>query len=347
MADSASGSELRATLSYHGGNLGAARRLFPDAPEPWIDLSTGINPWPYPVPALLAAAWQRLPQADEIARLEAAAAAVYGAGSAVSAVAAPGTQTLIQWLPRLSPARRIGLLGLTYGEHERAWRAVGAEITTVESIGALENFEVALVVNPNNPDGRLVAAADLLRLAERLAVSGGTLIVDEAFMDLVRPSQSLVPRLPPTAIVLRSFGKTFGLAGLRLGFAVAPPDIASALREALGPWPVSGAAVEIGRRALADAGWLSQTTARLETDAARLDACLIAAGFRLVGGTPLFRLMRHAAADRWFEHLAHAGILVRPFAARQDWLRFGIPGEEGAWQRLEAVLRGWSAASRA
>ena len=205
-------------------------------------------------------------------------------------------------------------------------------------MGALD---VAIVVNPNNPDGRITPRVALLDLHERLAPRGGVLIVDEAFADFDAESESLAPMLPSRgAVVLRSFGKAYGLAGLRLGFALASPDIVPSLRAALGPWPVSGPAIAIGGRALADSDWLEATRARLGKDTARLDALLHEAGWRIVGGTRLFRLAAHAEARDAFERLLAAGILARPFSTPADWLRFGIPGDENAWERLAVALRG-------
>jgi cobalamin biosynthetic protein CobC len=323
-------------LAHHGGNLDAARLAFPGAELPWIDLSTGINADPYPAGVVSAAAWHRLPDPSEVAALEVAAARAYGATQDGCVVAAPGTQAIIQWLPRLLSARRVGILGPTYGEHETSWRAAGAEVALVGSIGELRGFDVAVIVNPNNPDGRLLMPADLTGLAG----AAPTLVVDEAFMDVVRPSASLVPHLPRQTMVLRSFGKAYGLAGARLGFAVVCEELAQRLRRALGPWAVSGPAIEIGRRALADAAWLTASVDLLEQGAARLDELLLRAGFRIVGGTPLFRLAERTDARSWFERLGRRGILVRPFGWRETWLRFGIPSGEATWRRLEDALGG-------
>ena len=324
-------------MLHHGGNLKSAALAFPQAPQPWIDLSTGINPVPYPFAPPSAAAWTRLPEACAIAGLEAAAARRYGAADAAGVVAAPGTQALIQWLPQLWRAKTVGILGFTYSEHGRLWRAAEAEIVTVERAEQMAHFDVAIVVNPNNPDGRLVSVAALHGLAREMTRHGGLLVVDEAFADVLPVSASLVPDLPGNALVLRSFGKAYGLAGLRLGFAVASFALAEKLRATLGPWAVSGAAVEIGTAALADGGWLATSVARLAEDGARLDRCLAAAGFREVRGTPLFRLANHPEAEHWFERLGQAGILVRPFADHRNWLRFGLPGV-GEWQRVGAAL---------
>jgi cobalamin biosynthetic protein CobC len=322
----------------HGGDLDRARRRFPDAPEPWIDLSTGINPSAYPLPPLAPDVWIRLPQSGDVAGLEMVAAGAYGAAPGGQIVAAPGTQALIQWLPRLFAAKRVGILQTTYEEHAAAWRGTGAVVENVKEPSALAEFDVAILVNPNNPDGRLIAPADLTSLAQHFAASGGLLVIDEAFMD-VAPGQSFAPHLPGRGtVILRSFGKIFGLAGLRLGFAITGPDFTETLRGALGPWPVSGPAIRVGTLALQDRHWLTRATERLARDAARLDEMLDGSGFTVCGGTILFRLVAHPDAARWFERLGRAGILVRRFDERPDQLRFGLPGSDEAWQRLSAVL---------
>jgi cobalamin biosynthetic protein CobC len=326
-------------LPYHGGAIDAARRLYPDAPEPWIDLSTGLNPLPYPVDSIAPSAWSKLPEASDLAALEATARAAYGAQLSAGVVAAPGTQALLQWLPRLFPARHVGVLGFTYAEHQRCWQAAGAEVAVVATLSDLASFDVGIVVNPNNPDGRAFSPEDLTGTAAALAQRGGRLIVDEAFMDVLGRQASLVPRLPThDALVLRSFGKFYGLGGLRLGFALASPQVCTQLRTAMGPWAVSGPAIEIGRRALGDATWITETTGRLSRDANRLDRILQSAGFDIVGGTSLFRLALKREAGAMFRQLCRAGILTRPFQARPHWLRFGLPHGPAAWDRLAVAL---------
>ncbi|WOJ91006.1 threonine-phosphate decarboxylase CobD [Methylocapsa polymorpha] len=323
----------------HGGNLSAARRAFPLAPEPWLDLSTGVSPYAYPLADLSAEAWTRLPDPSALCALESAAALAYRAPEGAAIVAAPGTQSIIGWLPHLVPARRVGILGFTYSEHSRVWRASGAEVAIVEDLAELADKDVAIVVNPNNPDGRLVAAQDLRALAADLGKHGGLLIVDEAFMDFLSPGASIVPDMPPAGVVaLRSFGKAYGLPGLRLGFAIAPDPLAAKLRAALGCWPVSGAAIAIGSTALSDLTWLAATGKQLAIDVGALDETLVAAGFNVLGGGPLFRLTGHVDVSGWFETLAKAGILVRRFDARPSWLRFGIPGREADLSRLRGVF---------
>ena len=327
----------------HGGRLAAARRAFPGAPEPFLDLSTGINPHPYPLPELPSAAFTRLPEPEQVAALEAAAACAYGVADPAMVVAAPGTQALIQLLPRLLALPRVAVLAPGYAEHAHTWRAAGAVVTEVATLAGLAGAPGAVLCNPNNPDGRRWPAA-----AVRAALPQGLLVVDEAFVDLEPDADtlSLAPGfVPDGVVVLRSFGKTYGLAGLRLGFAVAAPARAAALRAALGPWAVSGPAIAAGGVALADPAWRTAMRTRLQQEAAALDACLRAAGLTVLGGTALFRLAAAADAPALFSRLGRAGLLVRRFADRPEWLRFGLPGSPDAWMRLRAALPLSAAAS--
>lgn len=318
----------------HGGDLGEAGRLFPQAPEPWIDLSTGINPIPYPWPALEASAFTRLPAPADLAALEAAAAQAYGARRS-HVVAAPGTQALIDLIPRLRPPGRVAVVGPTYAEHAASWARAGHAVSEAADLDA--PADVVVVVNPNNPDGRVVPARDLAAAAARLAGRGGLLVVDEAFVDL-EPVESLCGAPPAGCLVLRSFGKTYGLAGLRLGFAVAEEPLIGRLRRAIGPWAVSGPAIAIGRRALADTAWRREAVAARARDAARLDGLLGSAGGRIVGWTSLFRTADFSDGPALFGRLGRAGIFVRRFEAAPARLRFGLPPDEAAWIRLAAAL---------
>ena len=323
-------SEAFERLFQHGGDINSARVAFPNAPTPWIDLSTGVNPVSYPLPAFAPEDWTRLPSPVDLAALQAVAAARYGA-AADEVVVAPGTQALIQWLPRLFPANAIAIPGPTYSGHERAWRAAGADVRA--------DLDAAhfVVVNPNNPDGRRWPRAQVRALAEQAARGGGLLVVDEAFADF--DDETFARDVPAATMVLRSFGKAYGLAGLRLGFAIAQAPLAFRLREAVGAWAVSGPALRLGRQALADEAWLAQARARLAADVAWLDARLNEAGFEVVGGTLLFRLARRADADRAFFALCARGVLTRPFRSDPTRLRFGLPAP-GDRARVAEALRG-------
>lgn len=325
----------------HGGRLEAARRAFPGAPKPFVDLSTGINPVAYKVPALDPAVFARLPEPEAVAALQAAAANAYGAADPAMVVAAPGTQSLIQILPRLFAPARVGVVGPTYAEHEAAWRGAGHDVRELAwPEREAPDRDIVVLCNPNNPDGRRIEPSDLRARAESLGRSGGLLVVDEAFADFEPPGFSLAPVLPREGlVVLRSLGKAYGLAGLRLGFALASAPIAARLRAAIGPWAVSGPAIAIGTLALGDAAWREAAGRRLARDAARLDALLSDSGLDVLGGTSLFRLARHPFASALFDRLGHAGLLVRRFADHPEWLRFGLPDGDATFDRLRDALR--------
>jgi cobalamin biosynthetic protein CobC len=316
----------------HGGELSAVRKRFPDAPQPWLDLSTGLNPMGYPVNELPAHVWQRLPTCRAMQALVAAAARRYEVADAATVVAAPGTQALIQLLPRLVPRSRVAVVGPTYSEHALCWRRGGHDVVIVGDLDEA-TADVVIVVNPDNPTGRLLPPAALQ------ASRASLLIVDEAFIDLLPADASLAATLPVHAVVLRSVGKAYGLGGLRLGFAIAPVELAGIILRELGPWAVSGPALEIGRQALEDQAWLDTARARLRVDGERLDGLLRAAGFALEGGTPLFRLASHPKARHLVDQLARMGIHVRAFAHQPTWLRFGLPTGEAAFARLGAALQ--------
>jgi len=323
----------------HGGDLGAARRLFPDAPEPFVDLSTGINPRPYPVPDLPPEVFARLPEPAALKQLAAVAAAYYRAPSADHVVAAPGTQILLSLICGLVAPGRAAILTPTYSEHARAAALCGHAVAGVRDIAAIDDATLVLIANPNNPDGRLLGKADLLAVAKRLGARRGLLVIDEAFMDVGPPEASLAVDIAGAGIVvLRSFGKFFGLAGVRLGFALAAPPVAARLAALLGPWAVSGPALAVGTVALADSAWIETSRYRLAETAMRLDATLRNAGLDIVGGTALFRLAQAPAAGELFHHLGRAGILTRRFAEQPRWLRFGLPAGEVQWQRLQIAM---------
>jgi cobalamin biosynthesis protein CobC len=324
---------------WHGGDLSAARDLFPGAPEPFVDLSTGINPNPYPVPALPADLYARLPGSLALARLLAAAATAYGAPSAAHLVAAPGTQLLLPLVAGLVPPGRAVVLAPTYVEHARAAALAGHAVTELSEIGAVGDANLAILTNPNNPDGRLLAKSELISVARKLQPRGGVLVIDEAFMDVEPLDASLAGEVGlGNVVVLRSFGKFFGLAGLRLGFAIAAPALVERIKALLGPWAVSGPALAIGAHALADRAWTGATRDRLAQAANRLDAVLTGAGLDIVGGTTLFRLTRSRAAAKLFHDLGSAGLFVRRFSDHADWLRFGLPAAEPDWQRLQNAM---------
>lgn len=316
----------------HGGNLDLACKLFGGRPDDWIDLSTGINRQPYPVGELQPRSWTALPSRADIESLHEAARGAYGTTAPVLAVA--GAQAAIQSLPRLAPPGRARILAPTYNEYAPTLKAADWQVEEVGGLDALAGSDIAVVVNPNNPDGRQHHRAELLALASRV----GRLVIDESFADVV-PDMSLASDAGRTGLlVLRSFGKFYGLAGLRLGFVLGNAADVAALAAMAGPWPISGIAIEIGRRALLDRAWAEATRARLAGEAERLDDLARGAGWSLVGGTPLFRLYETGNAVATQEKLARAKIWSRIFGSKPGWLRLGLPGEEAEWTRLAIAL---------
>jgi cobalamin biosynthesis protein CobC len=316
----------------HGGNLDLACARFGGRVEDWIDLSTGINRQPYPVGNLPERAWTALPSRAEIEVLHAAARQAYATAAPVLAVG--GAQAAIQMLPHLAPPGRARILTPTYNEYAPLLSAAGWQVEDAADLDALAGADLAIVVNPNNPDGRQYEPRALLAVASQVK----RLVVDESFADAV-PGLSIAAEAGrPGLLVLRSFGKFYGLAGLRLGFVIGSEVDVAALAAMAGPWPISGAAIEIGRRALLDRAWAEATKVRLARDVVRLDGLAQGARWKLVGGTPLFRLYETGNAAAAQERLARAKIWSRIFSGKPGWLRLGLPGDEAEWERLAAAL---------
>lgn len=314
----------------HGGNIDGAIARFGGAD--WIDLSTGINRVPYPIPPLHPQDWTMLPTRSAKQALLDVAARTYRCTAPMLAVA--GAQAAIQMIPRLSRPGRARVLGPTYNEHAAALRAAGWKVEQVSQFGQLAGADLAIVVNPNNPDGRRYAPADLLSLTTQV----GRLIVDESFTD-PQPALSLIPQAgQPGLLILRSFGKFYGLAGVRLGFVIGCADDIAALAEIAGPWPVNGAALRIGATALADTAWAETTTERLRAETNQVDALAAKAGWALVGGCELFRTYETPDAETAQIRLANHQIWSRIFPYSNRWLRLGLPGTPAEWARLTRAM---------
>lgn len=311
----------------HGGRLGAAWEAF--GGTDWIDLSTGIAPWAWPV-GELDLALDRLPEPEELAALEAAAGSAFGLPEERAAVAVPGTDLALRLLAHLIGARSPAVVRPGYAGHAAAWPdAVAIRAEWIEA--AAGQHDLIVLASPANPDGRVLDPA----MAERI-VGRAMLLVDEAYAD-PGPGFSAMPW--DGLVTLRSFGKFYGLPGLRLGFVIAPRPLAGRLRAMLGDWPVSMPAIAIGTAAYRDGAWREAQAGRIARQSAALDDLLAKAGLAVVGGTPLFRFAACDDAERLFRHLAERAILTRPFAGRPDRLRIGLPRDGEGLARLAAALR--------
>ncbi|SEE28833.1 threonine-phosphate decarboxylase CobD [Pseudomonas anguilliseptica] len=319
----------------HGGRMRAASLRYGIALEDWLDLSTGIAPYGWPLPAIPASAWTRLPEQED--GLEIAARDYYGVSNLLPVA---GSQAAIQALPRLVRNATVGIVSPAYAEHAAAWQREGHRMLELSEGGierALERLDVLLLVNPNNPTGRRIEPQRLLEWHARLAERGGWLVVDEAFIDCT-PAFSLAAFSElPGLIVLRSFGKFFGLAGIRLGFVLASPQLLDQLAELLGPWAISGPSRVVATALLQDMVGQQVQRERLLVDGERLAALLVVHGLSPTGGCALFQFCCTPQAVLLHEFLARQGILTRLFEKPLS-LRFGLPPDEAGWQRLQQAL---------
>ncbi|WP_235008635.1 threonine-phosphate decarboxylase [Candidatus Halocynthiibacter alkanivorans] len=389
----------------HGGGIDAAIARFGGSRASWLDLSTGINPLPYPVGEISADAWNALPDRAAQTALTDAARRFWQVPEGAAVLAAPGASALIARIPHLAPPGRVAIAGPTYNEHAASFAQAGWNVTdgarsagcVVSGTGtdtgiagnadgtgnagrtgdagntagfdhstggaagapvsgpasdaagrnpataasatsciaaqvtdhATDQVTAQVVVHPNNPTGRLWSAQELHAKLR---------VIDESFCDITPGATLISDAATPGTLVLKSFGKFWGLAGLRLGFAIGDPALVSQLAAAMGPWPVSGPALRIGARALTDHTWAASTRARLATDSARLDRLMQARGARLTGGTGLFRLYEVPDAAAWQDHLAAHHIWSRIFPYSSRWLRLGLPATE-RWDQLQAALQ--------
>ena len=305
----------------HGGGLDAAIAKYGGSRGEWLDLSTGINPVPYPMPTFPKDAWTALPDEAAFERLYALARRLWNVPDEAAIIGATGASAIIAALPRVIPRGEVCIPGPTYNEHGAAFAASGWRLGQDPS-------HALVAVHPNNPDGHIWKVSDF---------EAAYTVIDESFCDIA-PDQSLIHLASrPGTVVLKSFGKFWGLAGLRLGFAIGDPAIITKLTDLLGPWQISGPALAIGAEALADPAWADETRQRLDRDTARLDALLTKNGAELVGGTTLFRLYKVEDAKAAQDRLAKHYVWSRVFPYAPDWLRLGLPAPE-RWAQLEAAF---------
>ena len=319
----------------HGGRLQRAAREFGIPAGDWLDLSTGISPFGWPLPPIPERAWRRLPEEDD-GLIDAARA--YCNAPHVLPVA--GSQAAIQALPRLRSTSRVGIIAPGYAEHAHAWTSAGHAVETL-AVDALitqaARFDVVVLIHPNNPTGETFTPDTLLNLHAGLAARSGALVLDEAFIDAT-PTQSLC-RFTDRAglVVLRSVGKFFGLAGARAGFVCAAPDLLDELNEALGPWTLAGPTRHLLCEALGDRRWQAQARGWLVAQSARLAQLLRHNGLPPAGGSAMFQWCRYERAPALHQALARCGVLVRLFNTPAS-LRFGLPADDHGFGRLNDAL---------
>lgn len=325
----------------HGGNLSQATSIFGEPAQGWVDLSTGINPSPYPLPPQIlaqSASWQRLPEPDGLEKI----ATEYYASPYITAL--PGSQTAISLLPALRRRSRVAIPEPEYAEHARAWQSWGHDVYRIaprliaNGPSSDFDFDVLVLSNPNNPTALLYPPEMLLAWHNRMHHNNGWLIVDEAFADS-DPGFSLAPYTGREGlIVLRSLGKFFGLAGARVGFLLAPHGIRNRISAFLGPWPLAGPSRQIAAAALTDTAWQQEQRASLASAAERLAEILNQAGLKVAGKTSLYCWINTDSARVIQQTLATRGIWLRGFD-HPPGLRLGLPGRDEEWHRLIESLK--------
>jgi cobalamin biosynthetic protein CobC len=322
-------------LLEHGGKLFQASKHYGIPVRDWLDLSTGINPIGWPVDHIPAEAWRRLPETED--GLFEAACNYYGTTHILPVA---GSQPAIQTLPSMRPVSKVGILAPSYNEHARAWQRAGHQLLPLaasEIAHAVTEVDVLMLCNPNNPSGERFSPEQLLAWQSVLSARGGWLVVDEAFADGTNEASLARYCGKPGLIVLRSLGKFFGLAGARVGFVLAWPELLKQMEDELGPWTVAGASRWVARQALQDTAWQEETKYRLEQNAQRLRGLLTRFDWCPHGSTKLFQWVKTDQALWLHEQLAQSAILTRLFRDPLS-IRFGLPGTEQEWARLTDAL---------
>jgi len=320
----------------HGGQLQQVAKQFNIAPENWLDLSTGIAPFSYPIPNIPEKLYQALPQPNN--DLESAAKGYYNANSLL---VTNGSQAIIKLLPCLwreqnQQSTTVYLPEQGYKEHQLAWQSASFTLCWYQDkLPALEEIEdnsVLVVINPNNPTGQLFSRSLLIKYQEKLAKCSGLLVVDEAFIDVINPSQSMTNSINAykNTLILRSFGKFFGLAGIRIGFLIGSEVWLENFREHLGPWQVNGPAQYIAEKALLDINWQEKQQCKLKALSSRLRAVLAEnlpyENISTISGTDLFQTVyfkEGIEVEKYYIALCQLGIYVR-LTDDKHALRFGI-----------------------
>jgi cobalamin biosynthetic protein CobC len=340
------------TTLIHGGQLNNVAKLFKRPLNEWLDLSTGISPISYPIPSIPQIIWQQLPQTSN--GLIEAAKRYYGTGNIITT---SGSQAVIARLPslylnytkRLPNKIDVWLPVVGYKEHERSWHDAGFNIKRYQNLPTFKDLKlnaIVVVINPNNPTGELHQQHTLKALLKTVESLSGWLIIDEAFMDVITPNQTLIDLSTNKHLfVLRSIGKFFGLAGIRIGFLSAHSMWLLKLQQLSSPWEVNGPAQFIAEQALKDHTWQSAQRKTLialsiklemlltETFADSTNNCLKNIE---VSGCGLFKTLVHPQATEIYQKFCHQGLYVR-LCDENNALRFGIPDQK-QYKTLEKLL---------
>ena len=325
-------------MREHGGNIDFASARYGFASGDMLDLSTGISPFVYPLPPINVDALQPLPTATAHDACITASRHAYGVPEQLAITAGAGTQAFLQIIPRLVKTGTVWIRQPTYNEHVHCWADAGHHIVDGDIMP--DEADHAVVVFPNNPTGDRYA--DLVSLASDIERKGGLLVIDGAFLDNAEGANLLVDLSVFSCVIhLRSFGKFFGLAGVRLGFAIASQIHSDSMAGILGPWAINNVALIAGSTALRDDAWIANQKGTLERQSAELAKMLTNANLEIIGGTLLFQTIRDADAVSLHKHLAKAGIWARVYREWPDLMRFGLPRDRNEMDQLYNSIKIW------
>ena len=315
----------------HGGDIELAVKKYGGARENWIDLSTGINGASYPWQQNIGVELRNLPSNKLLVNLEEAASTAYKVAENTETAAVSGAQQIINLLPIcLKSYNSVAILGPTYNEYEKTFKNSGIKTQTVSQVSGLSSSDIAIIVNPNNPTGKVIADETLDELSKKVRI----LIIDESFkMFSSRRTQKF-----NNIIQINSLGKFFGLAGVRLGFVSGPSDFIKTVKAILGPWPVSTLAAEIGIVALNDKVWISEMEKKLVTESNTLYEACSSKNWELIGKTSLFHTYATSSCLEVEKQFAAHGVWIRTFDYSTTWVRLGIPTSENEWTRVKRAL---------
>ena len=316
---------------HHGGDIDLAIKKYGGEREDWIDLSTGINGTSYPWQQSIKFELRNLPSNKLLVNLERAASAAYKVAENTETAAVSGAQQIISLLPIcLKSYNSVAILGPTYNEYEKAFKSSGIKAQTVSEVSKLSSSDIAIIVNPNNPTGKVIAEEILDDLSKKVRI----LIIDESFKTF---SSRRIQKFE-NVIQINSLGKFFGLAGVRLGFVSGPSDFIKSVRRMLGPWPISSIAAEIGTIALNDNTWISEMEKILLEGSNVLHKACSTKNWKLVGKTNLFHTYATSSSLEVEKQFAAHYIWIRTFDYSETWVRLGIPTSKYEWTRVRQAL---------
>ncbi|MEL0629097.1 threonine-phosphate decarboxylase [Psychromonas aquatilis] len=331
----------------HGGQLSKVAKQFGIPEQEWLDLSTGIAPFSYTIPEIPEKIWQDLPTISP--SLITAAQGYYQAEFCWPVA---GSQQLIEKLPSLwndknsaiksAQVKHAYLPKVGYKEHQRAWSLAGYQLHFYQGVlpDNIEKNSVVVVINPNNPLTDTFSIQQLTQLRKHCQQQQALLIIDEAFADIFPPEFSFIPHINneyEDLIVLRSFGKFFGLAGIRIGFVCTTEIWRDIIKESIGPWSINGPALFIAEQALQDISWQILQKDRLQSQSEKMHQLLLTYfPTARIKTNALFVTVFMENAKQIYQRLCESAVYVR-LTDEQDALRIGI-AEPKQFIELKSIL---------